>query len=306
MACKCDVGLGNTGLPGCAPIFNVPKKFILTQTLDSSGAKNFIDLSTTLDDAWLTTQLNAASDVRLYPLPSFENVVSERGESVFEEAPSGRRSFVKEGVRTLTGEIWGREALPQIAGKIKNSRCVDISAYLVDGNGNIIGTGDATDPNKLYPIKLDAQSIDAILMFATDSTAQKVNVSVSWDDTVKDEELYMAQDTTDFTFNALEADGLLDIHVAYSSITTTGFVADLFNEYSLKKALVDTGLLIGDFSLYNNSTASSIVITSVTESPDGTYTFVIPAQTSTDVLTLTPSKDGRDYADVIATDIVVP
>lgn len=306
MACRCDVGLGNTGLPNCAPIFNVPKKFILTQTYDSSGARNFIDLSTTLDDAWLTTQLNAASDVRLYPLPSFENVISEKAESVFDEAPSGKKVFVKEGARTITGEIWGREALPQIAGKIKNSRCVDISAYLVDAAGNIIGTGDAKDPSKLYPIKLDASSIDAVLAFATDSTSQKVNVSVSWDESVKDEELYMAQDTTDFTFDALSSKGLLDICASYSSISTTGFVVELFNQYSLKMALKDSGLVIGDFSLYNNTSAASVTITSVTESPDGTYTFVIPAQTSADVMVLTPSKDGRDYTDVIATEITIP
>lgn len=306
MACTCDVGLGNTGLPNCAPITGVPKKFILTQTFDESGTKNFIDLSTTLDAAYLTTALNAASDVRLYPLPDFENVVSDRAESTFDEAPSGRKVFVKEGVRTLTGEIWGREALPQIIGQIKASRCVDISAYMVDGDGNIVGTGDATDPNKLYPIKLDAQSIDAILMFSTDATKQKINISVSWDESVKDEDLYMAEDGTDFTFNALEAEGLLDIYAEYSTISTTGFVAELFNKYRLKKAGVNTGLVIGDFALYNNTSASSVTITSVTELPDGTYTFVIPAQTSADVLVLTPTKNGFDYTNVIAATITIP
>ena len=64
---------------------------------------------------------------------------------------------------------------------------------------------------------------------------------------------------------------------------------------SLKSLVPDTGLLVGDFSLYNNTTASSVTITSVTESPDGTYTFVIPTQTSADVMVLTPSKDGRSH-----------
>lgn len=306
MACLCTVGVGNTGVPGCAPIYGVPKKFILTPTYDDSGVKNSLDLTVTMDAAWLTTQLNAASDVRLYPLPDFENVVSERGESTFEEAGSGRKVFIKEGVRTLTGEIWGRQALPQLAGKIKNNRCVDVSAYLVDNEGNIMGQGDASNPDILYPIPLDSSSIDAIFDFSTDSTKQKLKVTVSWADSVKDEELYMIEDTTDFTFDALNASGLLDIEVAYSSISTTGFVANLFNRYSLKKASVDTGLIITDFALYNNTTAAAVVITSVTESPDGTYTFVIPAQTSADVMVLTPTKNGRDYTSVIASTILVP
>ena len=263
-------------------------------------------MSATLDDSFLTTQLNAASDTRWYPLPEFENVVSERAESTFEEAPSGTRNFVRQGSRTLTGEIWGKQALPTLIGKIKAGRCVDVSAYIVDGDGKILGTGDATDPNKLYPIKLDSQSIDSIWMVATDSTTQKIMVSMTWDDSVKDEDIYLVQPEVDFTFNALDAAGLLDIQVAYSSISTTGFVAELFNEYFLKKAGYNTGLILGDFSLYNNTTASSVTITSVTENPDGTYTFVTPAQTSADNMTLTPSKDGFDYTDVIATDIVIP
>lgn len=304
--CKCDVGLGNTGLPNCAPIASVLRKIILVQTFKDDGTRNFIDLSATLDNSFLTTQLNADSDERWYPLPELENVVSERAESTFEEAPSGTRNFVRQGSRTLTGEIWGREALPTLIGKVKSGRCVDVSAYIVDGDGKILGTGDPKDPNKLFPIQLDAQSIDSIWMAATDSTTQKITISLTWDDSVKDEDIYLIQPEVDFTFNALTAKGLLDICVEYSSITTTGFVAKLFNQYFLKMAGYNTGLLIGDFSLYNNTAASPVVITSVTENPDGTYTFVIPAQTPADVLTLTPSKDGFDYTDVIATDIVIP
>jgi hypothetical protein len=304
--CKCDVGLGNTGLPNCAPIASVLRKVILVQTFDDAGTKNFIDLSATLDDSFLTTQLNADSDTRWYPLPELENVVSERAESTFEEAPSGTRNFVRQGSRTLTGEIWGREALPTLIGKIKAGRCVDVSAYIIDGDGKILGTGDPKDPNKLYPIKLDAQSIDSIWMVATDSTTQKVTISMTWDDSVKDEDLYLIQPEVDFTFDALTASGLLDVCVEYSSISTTGFVAELFNQYALKKAFVVKGLVAGDFALYNDTAAASVTITSVTENPDGTYTFVIPAQTSSDSMTLTPTKNGFDFTDVVDSKIAIP
>jgi hypothetical protein len=304
--CKCDVGLGNTGTPNCAPIASVLRKIYLIPTFDDAGNKNVIDLSVTLDDAYLTARLNDDADKRWFPLPVFENVVSERAESTFEEAPSGTRNCVRQGSRTLTGEIWGKDALPTLVGKIKEARCVDVSVIIIDGDGKIIANGDVKDPNTMCPIKLDAQSIDAVWMAATDTTTQKLNVTFTFSDSEKDEDIYLIQPEVDFTFDALDAKGLLDICVVYSAESTTGFVADLYNQYALKKSLKDPGLVIGDFSLYNNTTASSIVITSVTESPDGVYTFVIPAQTAADVLTLTPSKDGRDYTDVIATDIVIP
>jgi hypothetical protein len=52
-----------------------------------------------------------------------------------------------------------------------------------------------------------------------------------------------------------------------------------------------------------NADCCKVVITSVTESPDGTYTFVIPAQTSADVLTLNLQKDGFDMT---ALTVVIP
>lgn len=308
MACKCDAGLGNTGTPNCAPIASVTKKVIFVPTYKSDGTRNYIDLTTTLDAAYLTAAINnATTSERWFPLPYFENVTSERAESSFEEAPSGRRNFIKKGTRTLTGEIWGKDAQPQLIGKIEQTRCVDVSIFIVDIDGNIIGSGDVTDTGKLYPIRLDSQSIDAVLMAATDSTTQKIMVTMSFDDVEKDQDLYMLIADEDFTFDALDNNGLLDIYSSYSSITTTGFVANLYTSYgSLKDLIVDAGLVAGDFSLYNVTTASSITITSVTESPDGTYTFVIPLQASADVLRLTPSKNGRDYTEVVANTITIP
>ena len=67
------------------------------------------------------------------------------------------------------------------------------------------------------------------------------------------------------------------------------------------------GLELADFSLAETSPSpGAIVITSVTESSDGVYDFVIPTATSADVLALTPSKTGFDFAAVTATAITIP
>jgi hypothetical protein len=70
--------------------------------------------------------------------------------------------------------------------------------------------------------------------------------------------------------------------------------------------VVDEGLLLANFSLFNTTTGLPVVITSVVESPDGTYDINFAAQSSGDVLRLTPSKNGRDYTEVIANLITIP
>lgn len=303
--CSCSAGLGNTGTPTCFPIATVAKKLILVPTYDSTGALNSIDVTDTLDAAYLTARINDVdASKRWFPLAgTMENVTSERADSITESAPSGKIAFIKKGVRSFSGEMWSQS--PQYVGKLEEARCVDVSAYVIDGDGNIMGTS-SKGSDLIYPIKIDKNSLDARLINATDTTVQKVQLTFNWDDTVKDEDIFMLTDA-DYTFDALAAKGLLDICVDYSSITTTGFVASLYTIYGSKKTpAVDAGLVIGDFALYNNTSAASVTITSVTESPNGTYTFVIPAQTSADVMVLTPSKDGRDYSDVVATTILVP
>jgi hypothetical protein len=86
-------------------------------------------------------------------------------------------------------------------------------------------------------------------------------------------------------FGTLE--GLIDANIALSSITTTGFVATITTDYGT--ALTDgkvKGQLSADFSLYNDTDSASIPITTVTETADGVYTFVMPAQTASDDFTV--------------------
>jgi hypothetical protein len=100
---------------------------------------------------------------------------------------------------------------------------------------------------------------------------------------------------TDTNTNVLLLNGLLDVEIAISNEAVDGFTATLGYIYA---TVGDTtpveGLLVGDFELYNETSEAAIVITSVTESSEGVYDFVIPTQTAADVLTLTVVKDGLE------------
>jgi len=298
MACKCDVSLGNTGLPNCQPIANVAKKIYYFQQFADDGSRNGVDTSVTLDQAYLDARINEADgSKRWYPLPEMENVTNVRAESAFEEAPSGTKAFIKKGVKSFFGEMWKQS--PQFVGKVDGARCVDIAVLIIDADGNVIGSCD-DGGTTLYGIKVDKNSWEAALVDATDTTVQKVTLGFDFAQSEKDENLMMVT-SDEYTADFSGAKGLLDITAVYSSATTTGFTATLSSIYGSKVTKIkDTGLLIGDFTLFNVTTASSITITSVTESADGVYDFIIPAQSGGDELRLTPSKDGRDYSAVIA------
>jgi len=82
--------------------------------------------------------------------------------------------------------------------------------------------------------------------------------------------------------------------------TTTGFSAKLTLDYgNAKTKLPISGLVAGDFVLYNVTDSAAVTISTCTESPDGTYAFTFTGQTNTDILrlslgTTTPAKPFDD------------
>lgn len=305
MACKCDVGLGNTGTVNCQPIATVARKLIFVPIYKEDGTKNFIDLDNdTLDSAYLSGKINSVTpEERWFPLPVMENITQERADSIFETAASGRTAFIREGVKSFFGEVWKES--PTFLGKLKESRCVKFGAYVVDKDENFIGYCPDND-GKLYPIAVDNESFDPKLVEATDALVQKVSVAFNWSDDMRDEYLAMITED-DYTFDAINAKGLLDVSATYSAISTTGFTATLSTAYGSKASPVKVkGLLAGDFSLFNVTDSLAVTIISATETADGVYDITYAAQDSTDVLRLTPSKDGFDFAAVVTNTVTIP
>ena len=302
--CKCDnLGLGNTGLPNCQPLMGVDTLPILVPTYDSTGVKNTVPSGTVVDQAYIDAQINHAdASKRWYPLVKIENATSERADAITETSAGGTNARIKSGIRTESFEIWKQS--PTLISKLEEAQCTDFSIFVVDSEGSLVGMClDAS--GDLFPVRIDKNTLDVKYVKATDTTVAKLVLSYQWLEVEKDSNLSMIA-SDEITGDLLSAKGLLDINVVYSAQSLTGFVATLSTEYGSKSNKVkDSGLLLADFSLFNVTQASSVTITSVTE-VSGVYTFVIPAQTSADVLTLTPTKAGRDYTNVVATDIVIP
>ena len=290
LGCNCDMGLSNTGVPSCVPIQSVTSTLIMVPLKSNAGDDNAIDLSVAVP-TWSTLVNQSDESQRWFPLPQFENVELPKADSQFEEANSGRKVFLRQGVRSFAGELWADDSSPTLLSKLQNNRCVEFGVYIIDVNGNLVGSkvGD-----KLYPIAVDNPSFDPKYMFATDSTCSKIMVGFDFDRLFDEGTMYMVTpEEAGINFNDL--DGLIDVNfadltqVANTSVT---FNAEFdygtaYNPIKLK------GLVASDFALYNNTNSSSETIASASENLplEGNYTVAF-AFVSAESYTLSISKDG--------------
>jgi hypothetical protein len=270
LGCKCNSGLSNTGQPNCITLQSVTSRLILVPLKDATGALNKVSLTTNPTWASLFTELDATK--RWYPLPVFENVEMAKADSTFEEAPSGRKVFIKSGKRSFAGELWSQT--PTFLAKLQSNRCSDFGFYIVDVNGSLVGSKVGTD---LYPIPVDNESFEAKLMFATDSSIQKIMLSFDWYRLFDESTLWLVtQSDANFDFN--NVDGLLDVNLTKVSSTATSIVVTAKLDYgSGANQIAVKGLVLANFALTNGTTGAVIAISAVAESTavEGQYTLTI-------------------------------
>jgi len=302
--CECNVSLGNTGNPSCEPIFSVIRNLIVVKKYANDGTLNKIDLAVALNQAYFTARVNDTdASKRWFPIKDLLNVTSEKAESTFESFEDTSKVKIREGVRSISALL--AEVSPAFLAKIKGYECDEIGVFVVGINGELMGSKGETT-GFMYPIEIDAATWNPMLVFGTDSTIQKINLSFDWALSQRDEDLIMILASDITPVNLLNLSGLLDVSAAYSTISTTGFTAKLKTDYgSVLNPILVKGLLLADFALFNTTTSLNVAIISVTENA-GVYTFTFAAQGSGNVLRLTPNKNGYDFTKVVAATIAIP
>jgi hypothetical protein len=272
LGCNCDAGLSNTGRPNCVPIQSVTSKLILVPLKATDGTLNGIDLSAPIP-TWNDLINEVDSSKRWFPLPNFENVELAKADTTFEEANSGRMVFIRQGKRSFAGELWSEDSSPTLLGKLQNNRCVDFGVYIVDVNGNLVGS---KVNGFLYPIPVDNPSFDPKYMFATDTTTSKIMVAFDFDRLFDESTMYMITPTeAGINFNDLQ--GLVDVNFVNDvEIPNIAITFDALLDYGTAlNPLKVKGLVIGDFQLTNLSTSTIETIGNVNENLplEGNYTL---------------------------------
>lgn len=307
--CLCGV-MPTFGQPGCYQTMGYPVKIGFQDVKDSSGASNGISATDTLNDAFISALINNSdTSKRLMLTPSVVNFTGNREEMLTYTANNVNYK-ASEGNRPVQFEII-EGATPQLLGELKKLECRNIMFYGITDESQL--TGNGKDANLLRGYKVEKGTFDARFVGNQREDTARIVVSFVISIVEKDEDAafiaYDPDSTADgvLTVDLLSYVDLIPVVMSLGSPTptTTGFVSKIDTIYGAKfDAAVFSGGVLADFTLYNETTASSVVITSVTEAPDGTYTFVIPAQASADVLTLTFAKTGFYAASTLS--ITIP
>ena len=161
--CSCNVGLGDTGLPGCQPIASVARKFIQVPLVADDGTEFSIAANATLDQAFFDALINQSDRTKaIFPWPVMDNVENVRGDAVTETLNSGKNIIVQQGTKTFTGVVVNQS--PSFLDKVESGACVKFGYYIVDIDGNLIGKIKNGDTSALYPIAVDNDTFKPTLI----------------------------------------------------------------------------------------------------------------------------------------------
>jgi len=286
--CDCNNISLNTGVPSCVTIADITRCLVFTTDLDSTGAIKEYSKDDLDAFSFVEPLLNAPIfDDRFLPTPELENVENIRDEAVFQEFNSGNKAKVRDGFKNFTGYIV--QAPRELVGQLKELACTDFGAYILDKQGNFLGYQGSTS-SVLRPIYIDKNTLDVQYVEATDSEVAMIMIKFQWKQSMLDENIKLIS-ASDLDYTCTDLYGLLDVCGTPTPSSATEFSVTLTTEYGTN---VD-GLVAGDFTLTNETTASSVTPASVTAIGNGVYNFVIPAQTTGDVLSLDASKDRYDF-----------
>jgi hypothetical protein len=299
--------LQNTRGDNCPAISDIAKRMIFVPELGKDGSKNEIATVAGVTKAALQSLFDD-NDVldRYYPIDAFENVEDIRADAEFFEFNSGRKAKTKDGVRTFTAFIPFQGA--EYLGKLKEWGCNKFGVYIIDKADNFIYSADSSAGVKVQPIMVDNGSFSAELMKKTEGEPAMIKITFDFRATEKDELLrVISEENLDFSgLSTIDTYGLWNVTHAVTSISTTGWVSTVTETIY---GFAVEGLLIGDFSAYNDTDSAAVTISSVTEGgvgSEGVYTFVVAAETSADSITVSMTKSGYDDIDLEAVKVLIP
>lgn len=295
----CTTAFGNTGAYEKCSSFKATRGYYIVPVFADDGTENKIPAGTELTEAFLTSQLsNTDSSKRWYPLINAEAVASERGDDKYYDYPSGAREFIAQGIKNVTFEL--RQRGPEFLGQIKTCACEELAFFAIDLEGNlrgsILGVDEVSD---FYPTKIQPATFSPNLIEATEDAPERLKVQFQVEINEKDDLLRVYPKSL-VTAKLLKAKGLYDVYMDVSNITATGFTASLRTIYTDGDKFRPTGLVAGDFALYNKTDSVAITITTVAESSPGVYVFVHPTTVTSKVRRLTPTKPTFDFSKVVA------
>jgi hypothetical protein len=271
----------------------------------NDGTLNSIDLTATIDAAYINAKINHAdSSKRWYPISGdIKNVAKTKSESTKQTYDDGSVFPIQAGVYSFTGIFPNGNQV--FAGILNSSRCTQFGIFEIDANGSLRGY-TKNEVDILYPTPVNNNTWEPIWNDVSDTVLENTVLNFQFDSNLQPEYLQILSSADITGISLLNVNGLVDVLSTNVSCSTTVLVVKLRTKYNTPVK----GLVIGDFydvaggaasKVYNVTDSAALALTSVVESPSGTYTLTMTvAQTVSDKIRVTPVKTGFDYTAVIA------
>jgi hypothetical protein len=288
--CNCDTGLFNLQSGACIIHPAITRKYVFVEYFKADGSINGVDLSAAFGEAQIDALLNQTNKaLRWYLSDSISNFVTERADPNTETIDNVN-FITSQGIRTMSSDFLASSA--ELAKKINGNNCVDMGVYLIDEDNNI--NGIVNRDNFLDPIRLERNSFGKVV-FPTESTIFKVMFSSTWQKSVQDGDLRSLA-YADHQTDILNKRGLIDVNESNAAaLTSTTATVRFTTADGSALGSAFTGLLVGDFAMFNSTTQLAVVVTLAVENPDGTYELTYAAQTALDLGTITATQAGFEF-----------
>lgn len=269
--CKCGEGFENTGVPSCVKLFKKTTGMFIVPLYANDGTRNGIDMSSSID---MSTHVhNPDPSKRWYPVNDLEDVELPTAESRFQTSKSGRKFKLADGIKSFKGIIF--ESGSMFVAKLQGVSCEKFAVVLYDINGNMRGIRDGI---MFYPIEIGGWN--AMYMDPTDDNVSQCVISFDFDILLKISR-YWILSTADVNVNPNTLVGLIDANGQMANqVSPSEIIFAVTSDYgdglqlpggTLTFGKPVVGLIAANFTAYNLTDASVVVIDTVVETSDGVY-----------------------------------
>jgi len=288
--CTCKTGLANLQSGDCIVHPGITRKYIFVKYFKADGTVNGIDLTVPFGEAEFDALLNQSDkDLRFYLSDDVSTFVTDRADPNTQDI-DGIAVPTSQGVRTMSSEFYGSGA--DLASKLESNNCSDIGIYLVDEENSI--NGMLKRDNFLDPIRL-ARNAFAKIVMPTEGLRFNVSFSTSWGKNVRDGDL-RSLTYADHGIDILDKRGLVDVKESdAASVSATTATVRFTSVNGSAKGEAFTGLVFGDFTMFNSTTQLAVAVSASVENPNGTYELTFAAQTAADLGTITATSTGFEF-----------
>jgi len=190
MACKCNVGLSELGIPSCRVLMGYVKSLIFADRearINTTAINGDRDVYVALYNHYNNIPQTLISANYLKLLQGVIDLAATVDDPVTETFSDNTAIFIREGRTTVEFKL---VATPfELSQYLRELRCRrDLGVYLVDNEGRVWGVVDS-DLISLKPIPIDSATLSIKVEYPTATTSQKIMVKFQFLDTFKDHDL---------------------------------------------------------------------------------------------------------------------